>query len=226
MAVLIATRETGEAQAMIEGLGAQGIPCQGVPSGSMALALGPGCEALVAEMGLPDLPGLELARRWRADAHGRPLILLGSQCSPEHRAAGLEAGADDYVCRPFTLPELAARLRALIRRCPMALPNWTLVVADLVWDPHQRRVSRGGQRLDLTPKEYALLCLFMENPGRVVSREEMAMALWGGGEDGPEQRSPNALDAQVRRLRAKVDGPFPRPLLHTLRGQGLKLEGS
>jgi DNA-binding response OmpR family regulator len=224
MAVLIAAPDDGEAQAIIEGLGAHGIACERTPSAIQALARASACEALVAEMELPDLQGLDLARRWRSQGHGRPLILLGAPCSPEHRAAGLEAGADDFVCRPFTLPELAARLRALIRRSHMPSRNRRLGVADLVWEPDQRRVSRGGKRLDLTPKEYALLTLLLERPGEVVSRGDMARALWGCSEERPEWRSPNALDAQVRRLRAKVDGPFDRPLLLTFRGQGMRLD--
>jgi len=224
MAILIAVPDDGEAQEMMVGLGALGFACERTPTGAMALTLASTCEALIADTVLPDMPGLELAQKLREEGLSTPLILLEHQCSPERRALGLEAGADDFLCKPFALLELAARLRALIRRSRMPSRARYLAVADLVWEPDLRRVSRVGQRLDLTPMEYALLSLLLERLGQVVSREEMALALWGGGKELPELRSPNALDAQVRRLRAKVDGPFSLPLLRTLRGKGMKIE--
>jgi len=224
MAILIAEPDATEAQHMIEGLASEGFVCVRAASALDALARASAHEALVSDVTHPDLPGLDLVRRLRESAISTPLILVTALCSPEHRVRGLEAGADDYLCKPYALPELAARLRAVIRRSRMPSRTRRVGLADLVWEPDLRRMSRGEQRLDLTPKEYALLALLLEHQGELVSREAMAMVLWGREQNRPELRSPNALDAQVRRLRAKVDGPSERPLIHTLRGQGLVLE--
>ena len=209
---------------MLEGLTDSGFTCELVETGPLALARAGGCEALVAEVALPGLSGLELAQRLRKAGITTPLIFVSSLCAPEHRVRGLEAGADDYLCKPYTMPELAARLRALVRRSRMPSRPLRVQVGDLVWEPERRRVSRTGELLDLTPKEYAVLSLLLEQAGQVVSREAIARTLWGAGKEQPELRSPNALDAQVRRLRAKVDGPFDQVLLHTLRGQGIMIE--
>ncbi|MCC6514252.1 MAG: response regulator transcription factor [Geothrix sp.] len=224
MVVLIAEPDEAEARRMLEGLTSEGFLCEWARTGPEALARASACEALVAEIALPGVSGMDLVGRLRDSGITTPLIFVTALCTPEHRVRGLEAGADDYLCKPFTLPELAARLRALIRRSRMPSRVRRVGVADLVWEPDLRRVHRGEQRLDLTPKEYTLLALLLERPGQVVSREEMALALWGGEKHRPDLRSPNALDAQIRRLRAKVDDPFDRPLLHTQRGRGLVIE--
>ena len=224
MAILIAEPDDAEAQRTMEGLASEGFVCERARTGPEALARAFACEALVAEIALPGLPGLDLARRLRASGITTPLMFLTTLCDLDHRVRGLEAGADDYLGKPFTLAELAARLRALIRRSRMPARPRRLGMADLVWEPDLRRVLRGDRRLDLTSKEYALLALLLERQGQVVSREEVALTLWGRDRNKADLRSPNALDAQVRRLRAKVDDPFDRPLLHTLRGQGLMME--
>jgi DNA-binding response OmpR family regulator len=224
MAILIAEPDEAEAQRILQGLTQEGFTCERVETGLLALTRASTCEALVAEIALPELPGLELARRLRKAGITTPLIFISALCTPEHRVRGLEAGADDYLCKPFTLAELSARVRALVRRSRMPSRPQRVLLGDLTWEPDRRQVSRAGERLDLTPKEYALLSLLLERVGQVVSREVIASALWGAGKDRPDHRSPNAMDAQVRRLRAKVGGPFARPLLHTLRGQGLMLE--
>lgn len=224
MAILIAEPDEAEAQRMLQGLRLEGFTCERVASGPLALARAGASEALVAEVALPGLPGLELARRLRKDGITTPLLFVSSLCSPEHRVTGLEAGADDYLCKPFALAELSARLKALIRRSRMPARPLRLLLGDLIWEPDRRQVYRAGERLDLTPKEYLILALLLERVGQVVSREAIAQTLWGAGKERPDVRSPNAMDAQVRRLRAKVDAPFGQPLLHTLRGQGLMIE--
>ncbi len=197
MAILIAEPNDAEAGRMIEALEAEGFACERAATGALALAMAPACEALVAELALPGLPGLELIRRLRESGITTPLIFVTALCDPEHRVKGLEAGADDYLCKPFAMAELVARLHALIRRSRMPARPRRMGVGDLVWEPDHRRVTRSGQRLDLTPKEYALLALLLERPGQVVSREEIAWALWSGANALPDRRSPNALDAQV-----------------------------
>jgi two-component system copper resistance phosphate regulon response regulator CusR len=224
MTILIAEPNDAEARRMIEALEAEGFVCEQAATGTLALARASTCEALVAEIALPGLAGPDLARRLRAGGITTPLIFVTALCDPEHKVKGLEAGADDYLGKPFAMAELVARLRALIRRSRMPSRPRRLGIADLVWEPDHRRVTRGGQRLDLTPKEYALLALLLERPGQVVSRDEIALALWSGGRARADLRSPNALDALVRRLRAKVDSPFDQALIQTMRGQGLMLE--
>jgi two-component system copper resistance phosphate regulon response regulator CusR len=122
------------------------------------------------------------------------------------------------------MAELVARVKALIRRRAPAGTRHILRVGDLVWEPDRRRVERGDARLDLTPQEFAVLTLLLERQGQIVSREALGRVLWGGSAEHPALRSPNALDAMIRRLRAKVDAPFPTALIHTCRGQGLILE--
>ena len=200
MVVLIAEPDEAEARRMLEGLTSEGFLCEWARTGPEALARASACEALVAEIALPGVSGMDLVGRLRDSGITTPLIFVTALCTPEHR------------------------LRALIRRSRMPSRVRRVGVADLVWEPDLRRVHRGEQRLDLTPKEYTLLALLLERPGQVVSREEMALALWGGEKHRPDLRSPNALDAQIRRLRAKVDDPFDRPLLHTQRGRGLVIE--
>jgi len=224
MAILIAEPDETEAQRVLEGLASAGFICEQVDTGRDILVRASAFEAVVTEIALPGLPGLELVRRLRDGGITTPLIFVTALCTPEHRVRGLEAGADDYLCKPFTLPELVARLRALIRRSRMPSRPRRLGLGDLVWEPDLRQVHRGERRLELTPKEYALLSLLLERHGQLVLRGELALALWGREKDRLDLRSPNALDAQVRRLRAKVDGPGERPLLHTLRGQGLMIE--
>ena len=170
MVVLIAEPDEAEARRMLEGLTSEGFLCEWARTGPEALARASACEALVAEIALPGVSGMDLVGRLRDSGITTPLIFVTALCTPEHRVRGLEAGADDYLCKPFTLPELAARLRALIRRSRMPSRVRRVGVADLVWEPDLRRVHRGEQRLDLTPKEYTLLALLLERPGQVVSR--------------------------------------------------------
>jgi two-component system copper resistance phosphate regulon response regulator CusR len=226
MSILIAEPDEREALKLLEGLSLEGFTCELSPSAHDALARAAAFEALISEIALPDLPGLELVRRMRESGITTPLIFVTAPCAPEHRVRGLEAGADDYLCKPFSLPELSARLKALIRRSRMPPRPRRIALADLVWEPELRQVTRGNRRLELTPREYALLALLLERHGQVVSREDIILALWGRQRNRPDPRNPNTLDAQVRRLRAKLDGPFGQPLLQTLRGQGLRIEAS
>jgi two-component system copper resistance phosphate regulon response regulator CusR len=176
-------------------------------------------DALVVDIMLPGFSGLELVSRLRRKGIQVPVLFLSAKGAIEDRIRGLEEGADDYLVKPFALPELVARLRALLRRG--AMPSKDRVqVGDLVWEPAQRRISRLGKRVDLTPKEYALATLLLRSPGEVVTREQMGRAVWGLS----CVVDPNALDVQVLRLRKKLDDPYPLKLIHTLRGVGLVLE--
>jgi two-component system copper resistance phosphate regulon response regulator CusR len=176
-------------------------------------------DALVVDIILPGFSGLDLVSRLRRKGVQSPVLFLSAKGALEDRVRGLEGGGDDYLVKPFALPELVARMRALLRRG--APPSTDRVqVGDLVWEPAQRRVSRLGERVDLTPKEYALAVLLLRHPGEVVTRDQMAQAVWGL----TCVADANALDVQVRRLRKKLDEPYPLKLIHTLRGVGLVLE--
>jgi two-component system copper resistance phosphate regulon response regulator CusR len=176
-------------------------------------------DALVVDIMLPGRSGLDLVETLRGAGHPVPIIILSAKGNLEDRLRGLEAGADDYLAKPYSILEVVARLRTITRRAQpvVAAP---VQVADLVWDPARRSVARGGRRIELTPKEYALMVLLLEHAGRVVPRSQLVKAVWGieGAVDA------NAVDVQILRLRRKVDDPFPVKLIHTLRGVGLVLE--
>lgn len=176
-------------------------------------------DALVVDIMLPGRSGLELVEALRGAGHPVPIIILSAKGNLEDRLRGLEAGADDYLAKPYSILEVVARLRTITRRAQpvVAAP---VQVADLVWDPARRSVVRSGRRIELTPKEYALMVLLLEHAGRVVPRSQLVKAVWGieGAVDA------NAVDVQILRLRRKVDDPFPVKLIHTLRGVGLVLE--
>lgn len=177
-------------------------------------------DAILSETLMGHVDGLALARTLRAKGDPTPVMFLSHRADTADRVAGLEAGADDYLAKPAALLEVVARLRAILRRgiLQRALPE-VVTVGDLVWDPAQRKVSRGGQRLDLTPKEYALAALLIQHRGKVVDRETIARVVWGA--NGVSDA--NSVDVQVKRLRKKLDEPFVQKLIHTVRGEGVKL---
>ncbi|HVM08566.1 MAG TPA: response regulator transcription factor [Acidimicrobiales bacterium] len=175
-------------------------------------------DVIVLDGVLPDLDGFEVCRRLRRDGCSAPVLMLTSRDDVDHRVAGLDSGADDYLVKPFDVKEVLARLRALHRRStPDRSP--VLTVADLELDPAQRRVSRGGRTIELTAKEFELLHLLVRSDGAVVSRQQIVDALW----DFATETERNTIDVHVRNLRAKVDRPFDRPLIETVRGAGYKI---
>jgi two-component system copper resistance phosphate regulon response regulator CusR len=148
-----------------------------------------------------------------------PVLFLTARDSVDDRVKGLELGGDDYLVKPFAFAELLARIRSLLRRSPTR-PAETLHVADLELDLVRRKATRDGQRLDLTPKEFSLLALLAQRRGEVLSRELLARQVW----DLPSVGDSNVVDVHVRRLRAKVDDPFERKLIRTVRGVGYVLD--
>jgi two-component system, OmpR family, response regulator len=175
-------------------------------------------DAIVLDGVLPDLDGFEVCRRLRERASTTPVLMLTSRDDLEHRIAGLDAGADDYLGKPFAPAEVHARLRALVRRAPTPhAPQ--LRVDDLVLDVARRAVQRAGTRIDLTPKEFELLHLLLRANGAAVTRQQIVDSLW----DFATETERNTVDVHVRNLRTKVDRPFGRPLIETVRGTGYRI---
>jgi two-component system OmpR family response regulator len=167
---------------------------------------------------LPGVDGFEVCRRLREDDVWSPVLMLTARDAVGDRVTGLDAGADDYLTKPFSFAELLARLRALARRPPLERPA-ILEVGDLRLDPATRRVWRGEVEIQLSAKEFAVLETFMRRPGQVLSRYQLLEHCW---DYGYENRS-NVVDVYVRYLRDKVDRPFGRSSLETVRGVGYRL---
>jgi two-component system, OmpR family, response regulator len=174
--------------------------------------------SIVLDVMLPDFDGFEACRRIRERDVWVPVIMLTARDSVGDRVRGLDAGADDYLVKPFSLMELAARLRALARRGDRPRPVM-LADGDLTVDPAAKRAWRAGEELRLSPKEFALLELFLTHPGDVLSRSQIIEALWDFSYDGGS----NVVDQYVNYLRRKIDAPFGRHDIETVRGMGYRL---
>ena len=175
-------------------------------------------DAAVVDVMMPRRDGFSFCREVRARGRAFPILLLTARDAVADRVAGLDAGGDDYLTKPFAFDELLARLRALLRRAPRLLPS-TIAVADLVVDTRAQRATRAGRPLPLTPKEYALLEYLARNAGRVVSRGDLTAHVWDDNHDPLS----NAIEVHVNRLRKKVDAGGASPLIHTRRGAGYQL---
>jgi two-component system copper resistance phosphate regulon response regulator CusR len=183
------------------------------------LARATGYDLIILDVMLPGLDGWSVLQELRSAGQKTPVLFLTARDAVRDRVKGLELGADDYLIKPFAFSELLARVRTILRRGP-ARQQETLRVGDLELDLVRHKASRGGQRLDLTPKELALLALFVRRSGEVLSRTLIAEQVWDMNFDSPS----NVVDVHVRRLRAKVDDPFAHKLIHTIRGVGYVLE--
>lgn len=174
---------------------------------------------VICDLMLPRRDGFSVVAEIRRAGRTTPILLVTARDEIDARVRGLDAGADDYLTKPFAFAELLARVRALLRRTPARAPD-IFRLADLVCDPRSRRVERDGRRIDLSPKEFALLQFFLEHAGEVVSRTLIASHVWDMNFDSDT----NVVDVQVRRLRTKIDLPGGAPLIHTVRGVGYVLE--
>lgn len=172
----------------------------------------------VLDLMLPDFDGLEVCRRWRAAGGRTPILMLTARSGLGDRVTGLDAGADDYLAKPFAVEELLARLRALARR-PRTAPSITLRYADLELDPQTLAVTRGGTPLGLTSRELALLEYLLRNPERVLSRARILEHVWDDNFDPVG----NVVDVLVGRVRRKLEDAGGPPLIHTVRGRGYTL---
>jgi two-component system copper resistance phosphate regulon response regulator CusR len=176
-------------------------------------------DLMIVDVLLPGMNGLELCGRLRKDGVTAPILMLTARGEPDQRVAGLDAGADDYLAKPYHFPELLARVRALLRRGP-ALASLVLAVDDLRIDTRARRVERAGKLVLLTTKEYALLEYLTRRRGDVVGRADIAEHVW---DDSFDPMS-NLIEVYIQRLRRKVDDGHPVRLIHTHRGAGYTLD--
>jgi len=175
-------------------------------------------DVIVLDVMLPGIDGFEVCRRLRAAARWAPVLMLTARDAVEDRVRGLDAGGDDYLTKPFSFAELVARLRALMRRGAQERPT-VLAVGDLRLDPGGHRAWRGVTELDLTAKEFALLEFFLRHPGEALSRTRLIEHVWDFAFDGTS----NVIDQYVGYLRRKIDRPFGRDDLETVRGAGYRL---
>lgn len=176
-------------------------------------------DVVILDVMLPERDGWEVLSEIRRAGKQTPVLFLTARDAVPDRVKGLELGADDYLVKPFAFSELLARVRTILRRGPARQPE-ALRVADLELDLVRHRAVRGGQRLELAPKEFALLSLLARRQGEVLSRTLIAEQVWDMNFDSDT----NVVDVAVRRLRRKADDPFPRKLIHTVRGLGYVLE--
>jgi two-component system copper resistance phosphate regulon response regulator CusR len=221
MRILLIEDEPKAAAYVRQGLTEAGFSVDVCHDGEAGLtaARGEPYDLIVCDVMLPKRDGFSLVAELRRAGRSVPLLFVTARDAVEARVRGLDLGADDYLVKPFAFAELLARVRALLRRTPARAPE-AYYVGDLVCDPRARRVERGGTRVDLSPKEFALLQFLLEHAGEVVSRTLIAGRVWDMNFDSDT----NVIDVQVRRLRTKIDVPGRQPLIHTVRGVGYVLE--
>jgi DNA-binding response OmpR family regulator len=220
--ILVVEDEVRLAQALQRGLRAEGFAVDVALDGEDGLyrARETAYDAVVLDVMLPKLSGYRVCQALRAEQNWVPVLMLSAKDGEYDQADGLDVGADDYLTKPFSYVVLVARLRALLRRGTSARPA-VLEAGDLSLDPAVHSVFRAGEEIVLTPREFALLEMFMRHPDRVLSKTEILEHVWDANYDG----DPNVVEVYVGYLRRKIDKPFGRRALQTVRGAGYRLAG-
>ena len=218
--VLIVEDEPHMAELIGRGLAKEGMAVDIAPTGEEAIEMAGTADydSIVLDVMLPGIDGFETCRRLRAGAVWSPVIMLTALDSVQDRVTGLDTGADDYLVKPFAFAELLARLRAVARRREAERPS-VLEVDDLRLDPASRRVWRGSVEVSLSAKEFAILETFMRRPDEALTRAHLVAHAW----DSSYADGSNIIDVYVRRLRRKIDEPFGRQTIETVRGSGYRL---
>lgn len=221
MRILIVEDEIKAASYLKKGLSEHGFSVDIATSceDGLHLARSEGYDLIVLDVMLPDRQGWSVVQELRAEGYDLPILFLSARDAVHDRVYGLELGADDYLVKPFAFSELLARIRTLLRRQPQRQTD-QLQVNDLELDLLRHKARRGGLTLDLTAKEFQLLALLLRRSGEVLSRTFISEQVWGINFDSDT----NIVDVAIRRLRKKVDDPFPNKLIHTIRGVGYVLE--
>jgi two-component system, OmpR family, response regulator len=223
MQLLIIEDDSVMGKALNQGLSEAGHHCRWIKDGKEALAhlQAANYDVVLMDIMLPGMTGIELLKQVRAAGNKTPVILVTALGSVEERVAGLNAGADDYLVKPFALAELTARIDAVCRRTNNRPPT-TMHVADITLDLSTRRVRRGEQDIELTPMEFSLLELLMRYAGQVVTRKMLCEHLWEYDWEG----TTNVIEVHINRLRNKLDKIVKQPLIQTVRGRGYALRTS
>ncbi len=223
MKLLVVEDDHTTADYIVNGLREEGHAVDHVADGreAITLAMRGAHDVLVVDRMLPGLDGLSLVKALRAAKITTPTIFLTAVGGVDDRIEGLQAGADDYLVKPFAFGELSARIQALARRPQAAAPETVLTAGDLTMDLIRRKVTRAGTEIDLLPREFALLELLLRRKGRVQTRTMLLEAVWDISFD-PQT---NVVETHISRLRTKIDKPFDHELLRTVRGAGYRIEG-
>jgi two-component system OmpR family response regulator len=210
-------------KALQRGLNEAGHACEWVRNGRKGLeeARSQRFDAVVLDLMLPDLDGVEIMKSLRSEGIRTPVLMLTAMGSVEDRVTGLKAGADDYLVKPFAFPELTARLEAIGRRIADR-PSSTMTAGPVTLDLTNRRVLRGGTEITLTPTEFSLLEYLIRFQGQVVTRKMLCEHLWESDWEGVT----NVVEVHINRLRGKIDRGFEEPLIQTVRGRGYVLRAS
>lgn len=221
MKVLLVEDDAETAGYIVNGLTEQGLVVDHAETGrdGLVLAAAESYDVMIVDRMLPGLDGLAIVITLRGAGVKTPVLFLTTMSGVEDRVEGLEAGGDDYLVKPFAFSELLARVHALARRPPLSAEETVLKVADLEMDLIRRTVARGGQPIELQPREFRLLEYLMRNAGRIVTRTMLLEQVWEFHFD-PKT---NVVETHISRLRSKVDKPFRRELIHTVRGAGYRL---